>query len=213
MKGLQEFFKKLTFAHYTLAAVVLCGGFACLWVAVTVFFSNAYAAVKQDPTRCPDCGREYSRATMASKECTFCLAQGSPGEKRDASKPKVLGSNSQQTSLTVPITLFTIFLVMLGIHLTVLWRAARAAAKEEVYFHTNCLKCDRKIRYRENQIGKVVGCPNPKCKSFIRCPEPVQEPSRPWWQFWGGTKQEPEAEVEAPQEPATEPSAKGQTGR
>jgi hypothetical protein len=214
MKGLLEFLKKLTFAHYSLAGVVVFGAFALLWVVLTVFFSNAYKAgpVKQDPNHCPDCGREYSRAGMAAKECAFCLAQGGQGDKRGPNKPGLPGSNKQQTSLTVPITLFTIFFVMLGIHLTVVWRAAVAAAKEEVYYNTNCLKCDRKVRYRENQIGKVVGCPNPKCKSFIRCPEPVQEPSRPWWQFWGGQTQTAE-EVHAAEEPKPEASATRQAGR
>jgi hypothetical protein len=216
MKQLLEWFQGIKLSRFTFSALIAVGGVLLLWLTLMLFTgmsSSRTGPVKIDPNKCPDCGREYSMAGRAAKECTYCMLQAGTGDKKDKERARLrAGGKDGQTSYIVPLTLFGIFLVMLGVHLTVVWRAAAAAAREEIYYHTNCLKCDRKIRYRENQIGKVVGCPNPKCKSFIRCPEPVQEPSRPWWQFWGGQNQAASA-VEAGTEPAPEPSAKGQAGQ
>jgi hypothetical protein len=66
---------------------------------------------------------------------------------------------------------------LLGANIFVVVRNRRSQCKDDVYFHLQCPKCSRRIRFRKNQFGKAALCP--LCKRPIVFPR-IQVTESPW---------------------------------
>jgi hypothetical protein len=92
--------------------------------------------------------------------------------------PKKKVESGVLTSPIIPIVLGSIFGILATINVVVIVRSRMNANPEEVFYHINCRKCDRKVRYRDRQINQFARCP--ACKTLMRFPEPPPQPTR--WQ-------------------------------
>src|SRR5262249_8478112 len=136
------------------------------WVILTLTTSEEEktgpAQVKEG--YCPDCGRPLPKSAQVSGECPYCAIEVSHGER-----PKRIRS-SLATSPVIPIVLVCLFCVLLSIHLSLFVRARAGRTGEEVLYYYNCPKCNRKLRYRNHQIGRVSQCPI--CRRPLAFPRP-----------------------------------------
>lgn len=143
------------------------------WLVLTLGFSdvgdpNAVQA-PSDGKHCIRCGRELPAGTD-SKDCPYCALEKAAGRK--GNEP-----SSGRINLTFPVIVSSLFVILLAANILVFVRNRKAQEKDEVYFHLQCPKCSRKIRYRESQFGKAALCP--LCKRPIVFPR-LQLAQSPW---------------------------------
>jgi transcription initiation factor IIE alpha subunit len=69
---------------------------------------------------------------------------------------------------------------MLAIHVGRVIRNHLRENREEVYYYLICEKCNRRLRYRESQAGKLGVCP--LCKKPLMFPKADEEDGR-WTRF------------------------------
>src|SRR5262245_26413237 len=153
--------------RFTGIALIVLGALLLVWVVLTLatgMQSTRSGPAKIDPNHCPDCGREYSRQAMGTKECSYCKLLEQSGEAKPRRKAGSWGGGT-----TIPIVLVCSIVLIAVVHLTLAVRARLNKAVEEVLYYTNCRKCDRRLRYRERQAGHYARCPI--CKTVLRFPE------------------------------------------
>jgi hypothetical protein len=157
-----------------LAALGVC---LLAWLALALLSSSADtksgpAAV--DDRHCPECGRELPRTVRDSGgDCPFCKAEGKTvnvAQKR-AGKSVLRGP-------AIPTVLVGAVIALLLVHVFFLLRNRARDRHEEVLYYTNCRKCQRKLRYRERQIGQLAKCP--LCHTLIRFPQPAAVSKGRW---------------------------------
>jgi hypothetical protein len=129
--------------------------------------SKKTAPVKVEKNRCPDCGRSLPKGALVAQECPYCKLD-------PAAKKKTWGGRPGRSPV-IPIALGGLFVLLLGIHLSIIFRKRLAVQGEEVVYYWNCPKCWRKLRYRERQIGQASLCP--LCRRPLVFPPP-EEPER-----------------------------------
>ena len=163
---------KIELSSLTKYALIALGMGLALWLGLTLLSgdSKKTAAARTDKTRCADCGLPLSKSAQQTGECPYCAM-------KSGGKAKQSGGGSVASGRAVPITMIGLFVVMLGTHLYALYRK-RPSAVEETLFHMNCRKCDRRVRYREKQVGVLARCPN--CRALIRFPEIPEKAKGSW---------------------------------
>jgi hypothetical protein len=124
----------------------------------------------EDPNVCEFCGRPLPQ----SKICLPCVAEMG----RDAYEAKRENKYWYNSPLiaTVVISLLCILLVT---HISILLWKRRGLKTEEVYYHTRCKKCGRKLRYRQSQINRLGKCP--LCQRPLVFPKPPETPKVSRW--------------------------------
>jgi hypothetical protein len=170
--------KNLQLSRVTRIGLIVVGGVLLIWLVLLlagVFDSPRRVGEKMlDPNRCPHCNFPLSKYAKDKGECLFCHGE-LPGSEKALS--------AQGHGKVVAVVLISLFGVLLSVNVVFAVRALLRKRKpaDEVH-HLRCRKCDCKIRYRPNQVGQFARCP--KCRQFVRFPEPPQEPRRPWWRVW-----------------------------
>lgn len=146
------------------------------WVGLNVFTSNQAtrsAAVKQDETHCPNCGRELPKSAIAAGECPYCLIEQGPAKAKIRRR-----GDADPSSPVAPIILVSLFCCLLATHVVLLVRQRVVGRKEGEVFYLNCPQCGRRIRYRESQAGHLARCP--LCRRPLVFPRPAAGPDKPW---------------------------------
>ena len=127
-------------------------------------------AAKGADNRCPNCGRELPRG--AAGECPYCAME------HGADKAKLKRDTSFAARPVIPITLFSVFCLLLAVHVLVSLRNRAGGKKEEASHHVNCQKCGRRLRYRPSQIGHLGKCP--LCQKPLMFPKPAEGVKTIW---------------------------------
>lgn len=164
--------KKVELSSVTKYSLIALGAGLVFWLGLSFFSGDPKktAAVRTDKTRCADCGLPLSKSAQDSGECPYCAM-------KNGGKAKKTASGSGTPGRTIPIVMISLFVVLSVIHLFVLYRK-RASVVEELVFNMNCRKCDRKVRYRERQVGALATCPG--CRCMIRFPEAPEKAKGRW---------------------------------
>jgi predicted Zn-ribbon and HTH transcriptional regulator len=145
-----------------------------LWLVLTYAFdAPTKLAGKVDPNACPDCGNFLTQKERDRGECPYCKAKGKGGDltKRD--------TTAKQASRVVPWVLIGGFVLLLAVHVGFVVKGWVGKGKDEVLYHLNCRKCDRKIRYRQGQIDHFAQCP--RCRAWVRFPAPPAPKRKNLW--------------------------------
>jgi ssDNA-binding Zn-finger/Zn-ribbon topoisomerase 1 len=129
--------------------------------------SKKTAPVRVEANKCPDCGRSLPKGAQVARECPYCKLDPNAKKKKWGSQPG--------RSPVIPAVLGGLFVVLLAVHLGVIFRKRLGAQGEEVLYYWNCPKCQRKLRYRERQVGQASLCP--LCRRPLVFPRP-EEPER-----------------------------------
>ena len=160
---------KLT--RVTTIGMIALGVLFLAWLVLTLAFSDTpsrTAPAATDDRHCPRCGRELPRGA-GPDDCPYCQMEAASQGKT----LKPLGSR-RPISPTIPVTIGTVFCILLGIHVYLAVRS-RLGQKPEVLYHLRCPKCERKIRYRASQAGRFAQCP--LCKKPLIFPKLPESPS------------------------------------
>jgi len=91
---------------------------------------------------------------------------------------KIRKERSFATSKAVPITLVSVLALLFAANIILALRGRQKQVKEETFFYYWCPKCNRKLRYRERQIGSLARCP--LCERPIVFPRPADMPEKHW---------------------------------
>jgi predicted Zn-ribbon and HTH transcriptional regulator len=168
----------------TTIGLIVLGVALLAWLVLTLASggSTKTAAAKMTDNRCPNCGRELPRGAAASGECPFCAVEGG------SEKARFKRETSLAAKPVIPIALFGLFLLLLGLHVVVVLRTRTGGKRVEVLHHVNCQKCGRRLRYRPSQIGHLAKCP--LCQKPILFPKPTEaEKGKRWLKIvhavWG----------------------------
>jgi len=159
----------------TKIGLAVLGGALVIWLVVTLAFGSATkrtAAIATDDRHCPTCGRELPRGGEA-RECPYCYLENlQSGGKKGGSL------RARGPSATVPIVLVSLIVLLLGANVFVNVRARLKERKDETYFVYQCVRCSRRIRYRQSQFGRPALCP--LCKRPFVFPRPVDPHLSRW---------------------------------
>jgi ribosomal protein L37AE/L43A len=155
------------------------GAVLLIWLAITLFFTpgDGPNTLVDDPTHCPDCGRVLPKYYQGTGECPYCIAESKGGGQKKLSR----AARARQVKPTIPIILGCALILLASIHVGLAVHKRVKANKQEVLFHLDCPKCKRKLRYRENQVGKVGQCPI--CRRPLIFPPPIEMPETRWMRF------------------------------
>jgi predicted amidophosphoribosyltransferase len=159
--------KAPTLSRFTKLSLVLTGVLLLVWLSLTLFAgspSSKTEAVVTDEKHCPTCGRPLPRHAIARKECPYCLLERGPEAAKFGDK------NSAGANKAVPITIISLFVLLLIANIASAVYGRVRKQKIEALFHYWCPKCGRKLRYRESQIGRLANCP--LCERPIVFPRP-----------------------------------------
>jgi hypothetical protein len=162
-------------SRFTKFGMVGLGVLFLAWIGLTFFAeseSKRTEAIVKDEKRCPTCNRRLSQAAIERNVCPYCLLEH--GEEA----AKIRKGGSLATSKVIPIAIVGVFVLLLVANVVVAMRGRLKQGKEEVFFHYNCPKCRRKLRYRERQIGSLARCP--LCERPIVFPKPAAWPETRW---------------------------------
>jgi predicted Zn-ribbon and HTH transcriptional regulator len=162
----------------TLIGMALLGVMFVVWLVLTLATgdgSKTKPAVVDDK-HCPKCGREYPPGVFAEKDCPYCKLEAN-SEGGGTLKPKT--TITLPTNFTIPGLMIGCFCALLGTHVFLALRSRLGKNVDDDLFHTRCVKCGRKVRYRKTQIGRVAQCP--LCKKPMIFPKPPKEPRRSLW--------------------------------
>jgi hypothetical protein len=162
-------------SRFTIFGMVGLGVLFLAWIGLTFFAeseSKRTEAIVKDEKRCPTCNRPLTQGAIERNVCPFCLLE--QGEEA----AKIRKDRSFASSKAIPITLASVLVLLLVANIAVAMRGRLKQAKEEIYFHYNCPKCRRRLRYRERQIGSLARCP--LCERPIVFPKPAAWPETRW---------------------------------
>ena len=150
---------------------------ACLVVWLVLTLSSSGGPKKSGPSlivddkHCPICGQELPKGG-AARDCPYCLLES----KKEGGKP--YAGKSTGPSPVVPITLAVLFVLLIGANVFVNVRSRWKERKDETYYLFQCVKCSRRIRYRQSQFGKPALCP--LCKRPFVFPGLAEPRLNPW---------------------------------
>jgi len=123
-----------------------------------------------DPTKCEFCGGSLNK----NGECPKCMA--SMG--RDKYQAKRESKNWYNSPLIASIVIGMLCLLA-SVHIGLVLGKYLRRKKADVFYHTRCPKCGRKLLYRDSQIEHLGKCP--LCQKAIRFPKPVIPPKPTLW--------------------------------
>jgi hypothetical protein len=143
-----------------------------LVIGLIVFATSGSTKIAKvaDPNVCEFCGR----LLPASKECLTCI--GEMG--RDAYEAKRERKYWYNSPLIATVVISLLCVLVLS-HISILLWRHRGRQKAEVYYHTRCKKCGRKLRYRESQANRLGKCP--LCQKPLIFPKPPEAPKVSRW--------------------------------
>jgi Zn finger protein HypA/HybF involved in hydrogenase expression len=179
LSGFKLSLKGVQFSGFTKISLGVTGLLLVVWFVVTLLTSTetrSGPAAKSQPGQasCPNCGRPLSQKAVMAGECPYCKIDNP--EKAKLVKP---GDYSVFRSPWIPGLLIGFFCVVLTVNVAFFVRRLKLGTKpEDNFYHVNCHKCTRKVRYRQKQIGQFARCPI--CKQLMRFPEPPEQPKRRW---------------------------------
>jgi DNA-directed RNA polymerase subunit RPC12/RpoP len=157
----------------SLIALLVLGVLLLVWgglMLAGVFDSpKKLGETKVDANRCPHCNLPLSKVAKEKGECLFCHGD-LPTKQR--------GVGEHPASKAVIGGLIGAFAILATINLVFFVRSWKGKDPEEAFYHLNCKKCTRKVRYRQRQIGQFARCPI--CRQLIRFPEPPEQPKGTW---------------------------------
>jgi hypothetical protein len=148
-------------------------GFVLLLVIGLVVFATSGSnkiEKRVDPNVCEFCGRRLPQ----SKLCLKCIGEMGR-EVYEAKREKKYWYNSP----LIATIIISILCVLLLTHICILLWKRRGRKKAEVYYHTRCKKCGRRLRYRESQINRLGKCP--LCQRPLVFPKPPEVPKVSRW--------------------------------
>ncbi len=122
---------------------------------------------------CPKCGLEMSAAPGDDKKvipCPHCAGKGQVMEVRNFSKREGV---SAPPNPAVPGVVFGVTLVMALAWGYFGWLRNLGGKGETAYLRLNCPGCDRRLRYRADQVGQLGKCPRCKRPIFFPSQRPV----------------------------------------
>jgi hypothetical protein len=142
------------------------------WLVLTFAFGPSDPnQVVFDGVHCTVCGRELPRGTDP-KDCPYCAL-----EKRHLERTGQAAPGGRNVKLTFPIIAGSLFFLLLAANIFAFLRNRKVQEKDEVYFHLQCPRCSRRIRFRKSQFGKAALCP--LCKRPIVFPR-IELAQSPW---------------------------------
>jgi len=146
-------------SRFTKISIAGMAALLLAWIALTLFAvgektkTDAIVKSPEDLTHCPHCGRPLPRAAIASGECPFCRLENGPEAAKIYRKGNVL------TGRLIPYTLVGMFVVLLVANIVIAVRGRVKQERDETLYYYNCPKCNRRLRYRESQMGQLARCP------------------------------------------------------
>jgi predicted amidophosphoribosyltransferase len=146
----------------------------CIGLTVYAVSGSTKIGPVVDTTKCEFCGTKLNK----SGECSRCISELGQ-EKYRAKRESKNWYNSPLIASIVIGSLGALAAVHIGLALRMFWRRR----KVEVFFHTRCPKCGRKLRYREAQAERLGKCP--LCQNPMRFPKPVLPPKPSMWSKFG----------------------------
>jgi len=144
------------------------------WVPLAIYTNSGPTKTQAvvDDRHCPVCGRELPR--FAGGECPYCKIEGNGELAKSAMRRQSLATHP-----AIPAVLFSIFGILLTVNLVVFFRKRSVARREEESYYMNCPRCQRKLRFRESQMGRIGLCP--LCKRPLLFPKLHEEHNRLAW--------------------------------
>jgi hypothetical protein len=164
----------MKFTRFSKVGMAALGVILLAWLILTLAFGGDNPSPQPlvtDDKHCPNCGRELPFGITA-KDCPFCAI-----ERRQDARRGNAASGGHRINPTFPIVAGSLFVILLAANVFVALRNRKVQEKDETYFHLQCPKCSRKIRFRQNQFGKAALCP--LCKRPIVFPR-LQMAQSPW---------------------------------
>jgi predicted Zn-ribbon and HTH transcriptional regulator len=123
-----------------------------------------------DPTKCEFCGGSLNKGD----DCPKCMAEMG----RDKYIAKRESKNWYNSPLIASIVIGSLSLLVI-VHFSLVLSKYLRRRKGDVFYHTRCPKCGRKLRYRDSQVEHLGRCP--LCQKPIRFPKPVLPPKVTMW--------------------------------
>ncbi len=161
--------------RYTTIGLIALGVALAAWLLVMFVFAPEakLAPGAADDSHCPECGHALpGRLAETGGECPFCKMQGK-------TVPVGRGRRSAARGPAVPLALGGLIGALLVVHGVFLVRQRMAARQQhEDLYYVNCRKCDRRLRYRERQVGQLAKCP--ACRTVIMFPKLPEAPKSVW---------------------------------
>jgi predicted amidophosphoribosyltransferase len=122
-------------------------------------------SAKDDPTRCPKCGKELPKGAQNTGICPYCsLEEKSVKKKLDEPTPP--SNRARYFAWSVMGLTALLGSIHGGL---ILWRRHVNAVRQVQYRRMKCPACKQKIRYTARQIGTKGLCP--RCRREIIFPE------------------------------------------
>jgi len=160
----------------TRAGLILLGVLILVWGVLALCTRSApekSGPAGVDDRHCANCGRELPAGARTARECPFCqLENGGKAASADRA------ASSFASSPAVPITLVSLFCLLLGVHAFLFLRTRVAAKPKEVVHYFRCPRCVRKLRYRSHQAGRAAVCP--LCRGPVLFPRSQDQPVSRW---------------------------------
>jgi predicted amidophosphoribosyltransferase len=156
-------------AKYSIAGI---GSVLLLCLGLIIFATSGSKKIGPvvDPNLCEYCGNKLNK----SRECAKCMAEMG-AEKYRAKRESKEWYNSPVIASIVIGSLC----LLAAIHIGLVMSKYLGRKKADVYYHTRCPKCGRKLRYRDSLIEHLGKCP--LCQKPIRFPKPVVPPKPTVW--------------------------------
>ena len=154
-------------------SITALGLLLLLFLGLTIYATTGSTKTKPvvNPNVCEYCGGQLNK----NRECTKCI--GELGLEKYRAKRE---SKYWYNSPVVATTIITLLCVLILVHIGLNWRKFAWRKKAEAFYHVNCRKCGRKLRYRESQINRLGKCP--MCQKTLHFPQPIAEPRTSIWQ-------------------------------
>ena len=101
------------------------------WVVLTLTTDSGtkLEASKEDPTKCPECGRTLPTSAQLGGVCPYCAAE--KGEENARIKRP---GQSRSVSAVVPVVLVGLFCVLLAVHVGLIVRSRVGKGEDELLY-------------------------------------------------------------------------------
>jgi hypothetical protein len=162
-------------SRFTQIGMAVLAAILVVWLVLTLASSGGQKksgpSLIVDDKHCPICGQELPKGGSA-RDCPYCLLES----KKEGGKP--YAGKSTGPNPVVPIVLGVLFVLLIGANIFVNVRSRWKERQDETYYLFQCVKCSRRIRYRQSQFGKPALCP--LCKRPFVFPRPDDAHLSPW---------------------------------
>ena len=134
---------------------------------------------------CPNCEKEGLYSQRAEDEgCKRC----GPGFPLVATKEPLKTTGPPPNPYAHLLPLFLIEMTLLLAAILGYLYFGKSAKSDEDYLYTNCEKCQQKLRYSAERVGRAGVCP--RCRRGLVFPAPSADETAggPWWKDWSWVK-------------------------